>query len=78
MKKYWEQHSATFPEEMGDSFVSASQKIRRTTSNTKSPSNHLIWKNTLSSCKEDLDWAKWIVLRAIYYDPIENSKDPEE
>ncbi|KAG5789436.1 hypothetical protein H9Q69_011504 [Fusarium xylarioides] len=78
MKKYWHQHSAVFPEEMRDSFISAFQKIRKTISNTESPSNHLIWKNTLSSCKEDLDWAKWIVLRTIYYDPIVNSKDPEE
>ncbi|KAH7164223.1 hypothetical protein DER46DRAFT_575570 [Fusarium sp. MPI-SDFR-AT-0072] len=78
MKKYWDQHSAEFPEEMKDSFISAFQKIRETASNAKSPSNHMIWKNALTSCKEDLDWAKWIVLRAIYYDPITNSKDAED
>ncbi|SCO54635.1 uncharacterized protein FFMR_11916 [Fusarium fujikuroi] len=78
MKKYWDQHSAELPEEMKDSFISAFQKIRKTTSNAKSPSNHMIWKNTLSSCKEDLDWAKWIVLRAVYYDPVANSKEPGE
>ncbi|KAF5638117.1 hypothetical protein F52700_4822 [Fusarium sp. NRRL 52700] len=78
MRNYWDQHSSKFSEEMKDSFISAFQKIRETVSNARSPSNHIIWKNTLTSCKEDLDWAKWIVLRAIYYDPILNSKTAED
>jgi hypothetical protein len=57
MKKYWHQYSAAFPEEMkiASPQPSKRKKIKRTITNTKSPSDHLIWKNTLSSCKEDLN-----------------------
>ncbi|CAJ0540121.1 Ff.00g073920.m01.CDS01 [Fusarium sp. VM40] len=78
LKKFWDKNWDKFPENMRTSFISTFKKVNQTESNVKSPSNHIIWKTTVTSCKEDLDWGVWIILRAIYYDPVVHSKDQKD
>ncbi|KAM0200380.1 hypothetical protein ACHAPI_002805 [Fusarium lateritium] len=78
LKKFWDENWNKFPESMRASFMSTFKKVNQTESNIRSPSNHIIWKTTITSCKEDLDWGVWIILRTIYYDPVLHSKDQKD
>ncbi|KAF5027812.1 hypothetical protein F66182_82 [Fusarium sp. NRRL 66182] len=78
IRKFWVDHWDLFPSAMRSNFHSAFSKLNSTKSNKRSPSNNNVWKHTITSCKDDLDWGVWIILRAAYYDPIIKSKDADD
>ena len=63
---------------MLDSFLDACEQINENTTNMENPSNHAVWKKAVALSGLDFEWAKWIVLRTIYYDHIAKSTKPED
>ncbi|KAM0241734.1 hypothetical protein ACHAPO_001425 [Fusarium lateritium] len=69
-KRNWQR----WPNDIRVSFINATHKMRITKTNKRHPSNHILWKEAVSTEKLDFDWGIWLVLRTIYHDSIDQDE----
>ncbi|KAJ3528639.1 hypothetical protein NM208_g10110 [Fusarium decemcellulare] len=70
----WRNNWWKYPVDIKNSFLDATQKIGHTARNIGKPSDHALWRVTVT--RREFDWGVWLVLRAMYYDTIMDETDP--
>ncbi|KAF5006143.1 hypothetical protein FDECE_7459 [Fusarium decemcellulare] len=70
----WRNNWWKYPDDIKNSFLDATEKIGHTARNIGKPSDHALWRVTVT--RREFDWGVWLVLRAMYYDTTMDETDP--